>query len=123
MQSRLVKILWRLPKDFYKRLMAVTKETGTAPEDVMDDGLRYQEVAAGIIVDSELERQIVSRFHTRVAKETADNLGEDGRRLRARRGGYAKHAKRAGMDLDSYLIQRANESKMSVEQFLSRKEP
>lgn len=100
--------------------MAVTKATGSDPDVVLDDGLKCQEVAAGIVVDSELERQIVSRFHTRVAKETADNLGERGRMLRARRGGYAKHAKRAGMSLDDYLQQRADEAKMSVKEFLLR---
>jgi len=120
MRERLADIFGRLPKGFYKRLMAVTKATGTAPEVVIDDGLKYQEAVAGIVVDSDLERQIVSRFHTRVAKETADSLGEHGRMLRARRGGYAKHAKRAGMSLDDYLKQRAHDARMSVEDFLLR---
>lgn len=120
MHERLVQALLGLPRGFYKRLMAVTKATGTSPEVVMDDGLKYQEVVAGITIDSELERQIVSRFHTRVATKTASSLGEQGRMLRARRGGYAKHAKRSGLSLDDYLQQRADDAKMSVDEFLLR---
>jgi len=121
MRERLVSVLSRLPRGFLKRLMAVSKSTCETPEHVLDEGLKYQEVVAGIVADSELERQIVSRFHTRVAQKTADSLGKKGRMLRARRGGYAKHARASGMELDDYIKQRAKEANMTVEEFLARK--
>jgi hypothetical protein len=104
--GRLVEIVRRLPRGFYKRLMEVVKETGATPEDIIDQGLRNQEVIAGIVVDAELERQILSRYHSRLAHQTSKDMGEHGRMLRARRGGYAKHARRANMSLVNEFLLR-----------------
>src|SRR3954466_6289241 len=98
--------------------MAVARETSSEPETVLDRGLRDEEVLAGLATNSDLKRLIISDHHKRIAEAVAHALGQDGRCRRSKLAAYGKYARRAGMELDDYLAERASEASMTVEEFL-----
>ena len=93
MQALFEQMVETLPSDFYDRLTSASRQSGAAPEEVMDTALRFYKANLLEPDSRERLREYAARYHALLGREIAEAMTPEERAARASLGGEQAAAK------------------------------